>query len=146
MYVGMCVSVYRFVCVRVCVSMCVWSHSRVLDRMCSRMAVPILPDVHQELGLADCESTTAREYQSLQSILASSRHSESEQCGSRVCVCVCTRVCMCACVCVRVYVCVCVPPSKTAKLGILVDHVVLHKPTKYRAPTSSGSLTASIAN
>ena len=23
MYVGMCVSVYRFVCVRVCVSMCV---------------------------------------------------------------------------------------------------------------------------
>ena len=79
MYVGMCVSVYRFVCVcvRVCVSMCVWSHmshSRVLDRMCLRMAAPILLDVNQELGLADCESTTAREYQSLQSILASSRH------------------------------------------------------------------------
>ena len=118
MYVGMCVSVYRFVCVRVCVSMCVWSHSRVLDRMCSRMAVPILPDVHQELGLADCESTTAREYQSLQSILASSRHSESEQCGSRVYVYVCTRVCMCACVCVRVYVRACVRACACARVCV----------------------------
>ena len=85
MYVCMCLSVYRLVFVRVCVAMCVcvWSRSRVLDRMCSRLPVPILLYVHQELWLAECESTTAREYQILKPFLASSRHYESEQCGSK---------------------------------------------------------------